>query len=50
MEKNHNFSEVASVAQSTQAQEPVKAVEDINNPFGVEEVDLLYNTSKILCF
>ena len=40
MEKNHNFSEVASGAQSTPAQEPVKAVEDINNPFGVEEVDL----------
>lgn len=40
MEKNHIFSEVASGAQSTQAQEPVKAVENINNPYGVEEVDL----------
>ena len=40
MEKNHNFSEAASGAQSTQAQEPVKAVENNNNPFGVEEVDL----------
>ena len=40
MEKNHNFSEAASGAQSTRAQEPVKAVENNNNPFGVEEVDL----------
>lgn len=35
MEKNHNFS-AASGAQSTQSQE----FENINNPFGVEEVDL----------
>ncbi len=40
MEKNHIFSEAVSGAQSTQAQEPVKAVENNNNPFGVEEVDL----------
>ena len=39
MEKNHIFS-AASGAQSTQAQEPVKAIESNNNPYEVEEVDL----------
>lgn len=39
MEKNHIFSEAASGANSTNAQEP-KAREFNNNPFGVEEVDL----------